>query len=38
LEYISPEEEREMAVNNRDSVASMMKPDQIAEAQRLARE
>ena len=31
-------EEREMAVRNRDKAAKLMTPDQIAEAQRLARE
>jgi len=32
------EEDREQAVNNRDIVASKMTPEQIAEAQRMARE
>jgi hypothetical protein len=34
----SEKEKRESAVKNRDFVASMMTPAQIAEAQRLARE
>jgi hypothetical protein len=31
-------EERDMAIKNRDIVASKMTPEQIAEAQKLARE
>ncbi len=33
-----PGEDRDMAVESRDKAAKLMTPDQIAEAQRLARE
>ncbi len=35
---LPPGEDRDMAVSNRDQIEKLMTPEQIAEAQRLARE